>query len=329
MENKKNKRKIFKRLGAIVCAVAVAIVAFVVPFSAKFSPEINPNNLVAKADGEVVTTFEGSSLFFPLTYKKLESGYHDSYSYTVFFGRFYLNFNSSGFQWHYFAINPGEPNIYFSLVGPRLGYGSTITWEEYYDLNGNLITSAPAFTFKYSSSSSFDFTKILSVDIGGYMSAGNPWNYIRYNDSNGYSVQVDLKVWTSASSSSSEFSYFVLPSRSYVLGSTLNSDDSYNMGYTAGQSAGYSNGYTAGQSSGYSEGYSAGDTIGYNRGYSAGVEVGNDYTFFSLVSAVIDAPIQAFMGLFNFELLGINLAGFFTGLLTLAFIITIVRLVMP
>ena len=35
MENKKNKRKLFKRIGAIVCAVAVAVVAFLVPYFGK------------------------------------------------------------------------------------------------------------------------------------------------------------------------------------------------------------------------------------------------------------------------------------------------------
>ena len=75
MEDKKNKRKLFKRLGAIVGAVVVAIVAFSLPFSAKFSPNLSPKNLIASADESVVDyTFKGSTIWVPHTIYNYQKG---------------------------------------------------------------------------------------------------------------------------------------------------------------------------------------------------------------------------------------------------------------
>lgn len=77
---------------------------------------------------------------------------------------------------------------------------------------------------------------------------------------------------------------------------------------------------------GYNDGYNTGFNNGYNSGYSIGEENAGNYTFFSLISSVIDAPIKTLTGLFNFDFLGVNLWSFFTGLFTLALIILIIKL---
>lgn len=91
----------------------------------------------------------------------------------------------------------------------------------------------------------------------------------------------------------------------------------------------YQNGYQAGldanQDNIYQDGYSAGNTYGYGIGYQAGLESANTNTFTSLISAVIDVPVRAFTSLFNFDLLGINLATFFGSLLSVAVIIAIIK----
>lgn len=71
---------------------------------------------------------------------------------------------------------------------------------------------------------------------------------------------------------------------------------------------------------------------GYNKGFFEG-SAGTDGdtpapTFFNLISAVIDAPIQAFTSLFNFDLLGVNLTSFFLALLSVAVFIAIIRLIL-
>lgn len=79
---------------------------------------------------------------------------------------------------------------------------------------------------------------------------------------------------------------------------------------------------------GYAEGQKYGETIGYNKGYAEGVDDANNYTFKSLISSVIDVPINAFRSLFNFDILGFNMANFFLSLLTLGAVLAIVRLVL-
>lgn len=80
-------------------------------------------------------------------------------------------------------------------------------------------------------------------------------------------------------------------------------------------------------------------TNAYNNGYNKGVLAGSTGgsggngntsapTFFNLITAVVDAPIQAFTGLFNFDLLGVNLTSFFLALLTVAVFIAVIRLIL-
>lgn len=54
----------------------------------------------------------------------------------------------------------------------------------------------------------------------------------------------------------------------------------------------------------------------------------NDYSFFGLISAVIDAPIKAIRGLLNFDILGVNMFSFVTSLFSLAVVLMIVKLVL-
>ena len=53
-----------------------------------------------------------------------------------------------------------------------------------------------------------------------------------------------------------------------------------------------------------------------------------DYSFFGLISAVIDAPIKAVRGLLNFDILGVNMFAFVTSLFSLAVVLMIVKLLL-
>lgn len=115
--------------------------------------------------------------------------------------------------------------------------------------------------------------------------------------------------------------------RTYWLSTSFDSDSLYQSGYDAG----YSNGVTAGSNSGYNSGYSTGRGEGYNIGYGAGYNAGasdSQYTFVSLIGAVFDAPVQGFTGMFNFDVLGVNLKDFLLGLFSVAIVITIIKFVM-
>ena len=50
-----------------------------------------------------------------------------------------------------------------------------------------------------------------------------------------------------------------------------------------------------------------------------------DYSFFGLVSAIIDAPIKAVRGLLNFDILGVNMFAFVTSLFSLAVILMLIK----
>lgn len=73
------------------------------------------------------------------------------------------------------------------------------------------------------------------------------------------------------------------------------------------------------------ESYLQGKNQGYEAGFQEGKLQGVNYTFTSLIGAVFDAPIEAFRGLFNFEILGTNMQGFVLALLTLSVIIVVIK----
>lgn len=73
------------------------------------------------------------------------------------------------------------------------------------------------------------------------------------------------------------------------------------------------------------ESFLQGKAIGYDLGYNEGASNGGAYSFTNLIGAVFDAPIEAFKGLFNFEILGTNMQGFVLALLTLSVIIVVIK----
>ncbi len=77
---------------------------------------------------------------------------------------------------------------------------------------------------------------------------------------------------------------------------------------------------------GYNKGYQDGKTAGYDVGFQAGVKDNGDYTFMGLLGSVFDAPISAFRGLFDFEILGTNMQGFVLAMLTLSVIVVIIKI---
>lgn len=136
---------------------------------------------------------------------------------------------------------------------------------------------------------------------------------------------VDMLFFQCSNNTYLPFYYNVI---NYTYYSQYYADATYQTGYSSGFEDGNRIGYTSGLEEGYnsglSEGITRGDNQGYYRGFNEGVASANDYSFLSLMGAVVDAPIKAFTGLLNFNLLGFNMLNFFTGLLTLALILFIV-----
>lgn len=83
----------------------------------------------------------------------------------------------------------------------------------------------------------------------------------------------------------------------------------------------------------YNNGFDEGSTDGYNRGFNAGKIEGaaqaNDYSFISLLGAVIDVPVQAFLGLTDFSLFGFDMSTLYKSLFAFAAIIVVMRVILP
>lgn len=92
----------------------------------------------------------------------------------------------------------------------------------------------------------------------------------------------------------------------------------YDSGFDLGENKGYSTGFTQGNTSGY--------TTGYTEGLTKGLQDADLGSFLNLATAVVDAPIRAFLGLVDFEILGMNMRVFFLSLLTGALVIAAFRL---
>ena len=96
----------------------------------------------------------------------------------------------------------------------------------------------------------------------------------------------------------------------------------------------YDNGYNKGFNDGINTESSRVNTTsasylaGKNKGYSEGVNDSGQYTFFSLISSVVDVPIKAFVGLLDFNLFGIDMSSFYLSLFTLCIIIAIVKMLL-
>lgn len=177
------------------------------------------------------------------------------------------------------------------------------------------------FQFAYTFSSSFNFN-VVRIEVGTFTDyfgdSAYRGSYIIYSDSNGEEVGFVFRIVGNLNPN------YYLSSRYYYLTGDLSSNDYYNQGYLDG----YSSGDVAGQSTGYNNGYSAGQSVGYNNGYNAGVSASNQYTFSSLLTAVIDAPVHVFIDMLNFDIMGYNLLNLVVGLLTFAIIVLILKLIL-
>lgn len=115
--------------------------------------------------------------------------------------------------------------------------------------------------------------------------------------------------------------YYFAP-RTYYFFNDFDNNDFYNQGYTTG----YQNGVIAGEDTGYTNGYSNGYDDGLIDGYDNGVVSANDYSFSSLLTSVVSAPVTVFTDLLDFNIMGYSLLNIVMGLLTLGLVVLIIKL---
>lgn len=105
-------------------------------------------------------------------------------------------------------------------------------------------------------------------------------------------------------------------------------DINYYMNAYGDLSTEYINGYDAGRTDGYTTGFKDGEAKGYTDGFNKGLEV--DETAIIIFNGILNialVPVNFFLAIFNFEILGINVSQLVTALLSVCLVIIIVRFV--
>lgn len=310
----KNKN-LFKNISIFLCLVPMLLLSLFI-----MVPKNNKINVSAVDRTVTPFTFVASQIVIAMS----DCNMSDVYSRTMFCN-VNISFGIGESGYYFFDVKGGHnmdsvggtnwsfvENYDWSVSGIPAGFGESSYWQctpnyryrTFFKVKGNLTSS------------------ITRVEFGNEeISSGEYYQVVTYYDSFENYIQFKFRI----KGSSAILNAFLLSPRSYYLNLGYISDNNY---YEAGYTDGYNQGVVDGNDSGYKDGYSAGETVGYNNGYTAGVENGGKYTFASLFGSVIDVPVNAFTSLLNFELLGVNMLGFITGLLTLALIIFIIKLCM-
>lgn len=98
-----------------------------------------------------------------------------------------------------------------------------------------------------------------------------------------------------------------------------------------GYKTGYDDGYADGFIDGYDDGYDSASSVvdvnsaSYQAGYNQGSQ--DSSNLFELFSSAVSAPVNVLMNTFDFEIFGVNVSTFILSLLTLGFIVIIIRLI--
>lgn len=111
--------------------------------------------------------------------------------------------------------------------------------------------------------------------------------------------------------------------RTYFINTDFNDNEYYLKGLYDGEMQNRDKYIQQGYQDGYANGKIEGETIGYNKG----LENSDGVSFLGLFAALIDAPLQAITGLFNFDLLGFNMLGFVSAIFTAMVILIIIKMI--
>lgn len=151
---------------------------------------------------------------------------------------------------------------------------------------------------------------------------------------NRYQVQFGSFLYTDYYRSVISMTFSPYDQATYNALTGYNPPDSYNDGYDKGYTDGYHQGYNDGEYSGdqsyyqdgWNDGYEVGESVGYQDGLTDGQNMDDQMnTIFANIFQVAMVPVNFFLGIFNFEIFGINISSFVTALLTIAVIIIIIK----
>lgn len=334
--------KKIKNIICCICASLVLVVALCLPFV--FKPKLKTKNLLASADSlDSSVVFNGSNLAVYFSTFTGRSPLQSGSTLTSYGGMFLAtNITPNSFN---FALTMGFNDSYFQNFGFTIGSNitrSSVHWSAGSSVLWNMVHQSFGvvdnyFPLMYIVGTHFD-ANIKGVNISQVVCASGQISDTDLGASTRTLSVIVIRYFGADSGGNLDTSNFI---EFAFLNNNLNNSqsrfqdrtyyftrvDSDSASYSAGYSAGLDVGTASGQTAGYSAGYSAGDSVGYNRGYNAGINATNTYSFTNLISAVLDAPINAFTSLFNFEILGINLSSFLLALFTICVVLTVIKFI--
>ena len=99
-------------------------------------------------------------------------------------------------------------------------------------------------------------------------------------------------------------------------------ESGYNTGYYEGVQVGIEEGIVQGKQEGYRQGYDVGHQAGYNEG------IASDDSVFDYINAIITAPVDAVLSMFDVDFMGWNLKGLLGFLVCGAIIVIVLKIVL-
>lgn len=206
----------------------------------------------------------------------------------LFSCKLYFN-NDTDFQFYYLGLQ-WSSNLFDRYTGEYVAFYS----DSWYLSNPLQLSSSSTFQISTSFSEADTFKSTIDFDYSTTEEYTLDLYHLLLPVYLNYSVDIQC-IWA--------------PIFNFDLPAIINSN-SYQLGYDDGFDSGINQGDKAGYNIGYTDGYSAGQADG-----------GVPSIIFSGILNVALIPVNFFLAILNFEVFGINIGGFVTGLMTLAIII--------
>lgn len=312
-----------KRFFAVLCALILVIMAFVIPVSALGTddsgtrPYYNFFNYTVFTNAESVGTYQVGNTSYPFKMVANADGSLLSFTPTVdgapqIPNNYRATVSVSDLTWNdLFPFTDSSDRLYWSrgVIGTNCFLQVYVSAGSLGDMWVDVPLNSP---FYFSSLGITRDTPVrLSVSFN-WQGQSNIFSPGMYTLSPFEEVDEDLIQTNDVNYSKSIFVSYNSTVEDY--------GNPYNDGYQAGLKDGEANRQQA-----YQDGVVAGRAQGIAEGKAQGIAEASEYSFFSLINAVVSVPIQALTGLLNFDIFGYNMLTFFGSVVTLILCIWIIR----
>lgn len=218
------------------------------------------------------------------------------------------------------SITGQENKAYLTYVGTDSNGNSYSTNLFYFYIFTNNVNECNLVYGYNSIENNTGFSGTFYSDIFGRKNV----NYVPEYLSNSLDFEIDVSsAWfdySPASNDTIDFDlYFTLLDEGTY--NYFDTNSSYNTGYNAGYDIGYSDGSSTGYGNGYQTGFSEA-----REQYESQSETVN--SIFSGILSIGLIPLEFFMSIFNFSILGVNITSIISAILSLMIIVILLRIVL-